>query len=598
MLIGIDVGGTFTDAVVIQDGHILASGKERTTKEQLMYGILAALDRVMHVVIPDQVERVTLSTTVVTNTIVSRKEAPVDLYVVTGPGMNVDHSFPVAPIYVNGYTDHRGIVVEPSAVNSLAELKPKSVGTKSVQTANANSGQTEHTNSEESQPALAAISAKFSVRNPEQEQKLADGLRDLGYETVSRGGALSGSLNFPRRTISAYFNSAVTPVFSNFKSSVEQALAARHITAPLYILKADGGSLPIEVMADRHVETVFTGPAASVLGLYALDQVKAHHTVALDIGGTTTDISLWKEGKPLMTKGGVMIREYPSAVRSFAVQSVGIGGESVVTVDEAGLHVGPERRGPSVALGGSEPTLGDALITKGYAHYGDEVLAREAMIAVGKLLAAQTSESASSDQLNESGLPVQINGALLSADEVSDLIIQNAVSQVQQAIQEVVTLENKRPIYVVEDIVNPDEFKPQALVVVGGTAQSLGPIIGKTMDFAVEIPESAAVANAIGAAVALNTIEITLHVDTKRRLLVIPELGINEKNATIHHGQETVDLAFQYVKREAQRLGLSDVQEPELISVEDFPVVEGWHSMERLITVKVQLKAGVSTYVS
>lgn len=93
MLIGIDVGGTFTDAVVIQDGHILASGKERTTKEQLMYGILAALDRVMHVVIPDQVERVTLSTTVVTNTIVSRKEAPVDLYVVTGPGMNVDHSF-------------------------------------------------------------------------------------------------------------------------------------------------------------------------------------------------------------------------------------------------------------------------------------------------------------------------------------------------------------------------------------------------------------------------------------------------------------------------------------------------------------------------
>ena len=128
MLIGIDVGGTFTDAVVIQDGHILASGKERTTKEQLMYGILAALDRVMHVVIPDQVERVTLSTTVVTNTIVSRKEAPVDLYVVTGPGMNVDHSFPVAPIYVNGYTDHRGIVVEPSAVNLLCFTAQQTTG--------------------------------------------------------------------------------------------------------------------------------------------------------------------------------------------------------------------------------------------------------------------------------------------------------------------------------------------------------------------------------------------------------------------------------------------------------------------------------------
>ena len=107
-------------------------------------------------------------------------------------------------------------------------------------------------------------------------------------------------------------------------------------------------------------ETVFTGPAATVLGLEALRSTKDAHTVALDIGGTTTDISLWKQGKPLMTKEGVSIREYPSAVRSFAVTSVGIGGECGVRYEDGKLMVGPERIGPSVALGGTIPTLGDA----------------------------------------------------------------------------------------------------------------------------------------------------------------------------------------------------------------------------------------------
>ena len=94
-----------------------------------------------------------------------------------------------------------------------------------------------------------------------------------------------------------------------------------------------------------------------------------------------------------------------------------------------------------------------------------------------------------------------------------------------------VRAENKRPIYVVAGYCEPrDVFVPAQIVVVGGTAPSLGPSIGKYMDLPITIPENAAVANAIGAALALSTIELTVHVDTKRRLLVIPELGIKTTN--------------------------------------------------------------------
>ena len=141
-------------------------------------------------------------------------------------------------------------------------------------------------------------------------------------------------------------------------------------------------------MVSRPVETAFTGPAATVLGLSALGAIGNMHTVALDIGGTTTDISLWKQGKPLMTKNGVSIREYPSAVRSFAVTSVGIGGESVVRIVDGKITVGPERVGPSAALGGNEPTLGDALIVLGHASYGDAELATQSLQQLAHVLQA------------------------------------------------------------------------------------------------------------------------------------------------------------------------------------------------------------------
>lgn len=569
MLLGLDVGGTFTDAVIIDGHRVVATAKRRTTKDNLMNGIGEALDAVLEGYDTSNIEQVTLSTTVVTNTIVEEKEQVVDLYVVTGPGRNVDDIFPVKPIYLQGYTDHRGIVVEHTpadAVRGIANMVQARSGTD-----------------------LAAVSAKFGVRNPQEELSITEELKNT-YHVISNGSLLSGSLNFPRRTISAYFNSAVTPVFTVFKKNVEDALSARNIVAPLHILKADGGSLPVEHMVSRPVETAFTGPAATVLGLSALGAIGNQHTVALDIGGTTTDISLWKHGRPLMTKNGVSIREYPSAVRSFAVTSVGIGGESVVRLKNGNLTVGPERVGPSVALGGVEPTLGDALIVLGHANYGDFNLASRALQDLADAIQA-TVQSNNVNTLNN-----QLTLIKTSSD-VARLILQNALETIQRGVDEVITVENKRPIYVVADIVNPDIFVPEHIVVVGGTAPSLGASIGEYMDLPITIPENAAVANAIGAALALSTIELTVHVDTKRRLLVIPELGIKQQNCTLKRAEQVVERAKEALSEEAFRLGLDTSQEIEIISIEDFPVVEGWQSMERLITVKVQLAAGVKHYV-
>lgn len=569
MLLGLDVGGTFTDAVIIDGHRVVATAKRRTTKNNLMNGIGEALDAVLEGYDASNIEQVTLSTTVVTNTIVEGKEKPVDLYVVTGPGRNVDDIFPVSPIYLQGYTDHRGIVVEHTpadAVRGIANMVQARSGTD-----------------------LAAVSAKFGVRNPQEELSITEELKNT-YHTISNGSLLSGSLNFPRRTISAYFNSAVTLVFTVFKENVEDALRARNIVAPLHILKADGGSLPIEHMVSRPVETAFTGPAATVLGLSALGVIGNQHTVALDIGGTTTDISLWKHGRPLMTKNGVSIREYPSAVRSFAVTSVGIGGESVVRFKNGNLTVGPERVGPSVALGGIEPTLGDALIVLGHANYGDFNLATRALQDLADAIQA----TFQSNNVNISNNQLTL---IKTASDVARLILQNALETIQRGVDEVITVENKRPIYVVADIVNPDIFVPEHIVVVGGTAPSLGASIGEYMDLPITIPENAAVANAIGAALALSTIELTVHVDTKRRLLVIPELGIKQQNCTLKRAEQVVERAKEVLSEEALRLGLDTAQEIEIISIEDFPVVEGWQSMERLITVKVQLAAGVKHYV-
>lgn len=563
MLVGLDVGGTFTDAVVVADGRILKSHKCRTTKPNLMEGIEAALAGVATAIEPSKVTRVTLSTTIVTNALIMNQVDPVDLYVVPGPGMDIRPVLPVTPIVLSGYTDHRGSLAAPLRQRELDKIPS------------------------EKRHARAAVSAKFSVRNPSLEQALKKELLADGYESVSAGAELSGSLNFPRRTVSAYFNSAVQGTFESFSEAVKAALARYGLTTPIYILKADGGSLPLDHMKSSPVETAFTGPAASVLGMAALQSMPNDMTVALDMGGTTTDISLWQNGVPMMARGGAMIREYPSAVRSFAVSSVGIGGESAVTIDEAGhIKVGPDRLGPSLVLGGTIPTLGDALIVLGKAEYGTTAKAWEGL---GELLKQSTDgKFIVNDETGEKSTDITA---------LAQTIVAKAVTVITDGMAASVQRENKLPIYVVRDIVEPKIFTPQKLVAVGGTAVALAPFVSERLGLPVQIPDNAPVANAVGAAVARETLMITVHVDTAKRVLVVPELGIHIKQSNVQSAAQAEALALEYLQQAAADMGLTSAPSGHIISVEDVPIIEGWQSMHRLITVKAQLEPGVSEYV-
>ena len=552
MRLGIDVGGTFTDAVVVDHNRLLGSAKSRTTHEQFMVGLLASLDKVLSQegIEADQISQVTLSTTVVTNTIVSHHLDPVDLFVIPGPGLNIEHAFPVKPYILKGYTDHRGHLQERMKEEDLRDLLDE------IEAA--------HVGAYRGKQGIkrAALSAKFAVRNPKEEARLATILGNY-YDFVSTGASLSGSLNFPRRTVTAYYNAAVEGIFRDFKTSVQMALEARGILAPLYILKADGGSLPIDALLEKPVETAFTGPAASVLGLYTLEAMKEYPmAVALDIGGTTTDISLWQEGKPLMTKEGLSIDGYPSSIQSFLVRSIGLAGETVLRKKDNYLLIGPDRVGPSVALGGNQATLGDALLALGYAHYGDLLKAQEAV-----------------------------------ADFDLGEVAQEAVQTIVAAIEAMVEEANRQPVYVVEDLLNPHPFQPDTLVLIGGSAQAFKPLLEAYTNYRILVPQDAAVANALGAAMARHSLELTIHIDTKTGILTIPELGLQEVNPSIRTEEAVVDYAFKKLEEQAHSLGLE--KGPMVLKhIEAFPVIEGWGTSHMTITASVQLEAGVTGHVS
>lgn len=552
MRLGIDVGGTFTDAVVVDHNRLLGAAKSRTTHEQFMVGLLASLDKVLSQerIEADQISQVTLSTTVVTNAIVSHHLDPVDLFVIPGPGLNIEHTFPVKPYILKGYTDHRGRLQERMKEEDLRDLLDEIEAT--------------HVGAYRGKQGIkrAALSGKFAVRNPKEEVRLATILGNY-YDFVSTGASLSGSLNFPRRTVTAYYNAAVEGIFRDFKTSVQMALETRGILAPLYILKADGGSLPIDALLEKPVETAFTGPAASVLGLYTLEAMKEYPmAVALDIGGTTTDISLWQEGKPLMTKEGLSIDGYPSSIQSFLVRSIGLAGETVLRKKDNHLLIGPDRVGPSVALGGNQATLGDALLALGYAHYGDLLKAQEAV-----------------------------------ADFDLGEVAQEAAQTIVAAIEAMVEEANRQPVYVVEDLLNPHPFQPDTLVLIGGSAQAFKPLLEAYTNYRILVPQDAAVANALGAAMARHSLELTIHIDTKTGILTIPELGLQEVNPSIRTEEAVVDYAFKKLEEQAHSLGLE--KGPMVLKhIEAFPVIEGWGTSHMTITASVQLEARVTGHVS
>ncbi len=546
MLLGIDVGGTYTDAVVVAGGKVLSQAKAPTTHDDLLHGILGALDQVLAGVDPAAIGRVALSTTIVTNAVVEGRLEKVGLLLLPGPGMDISSLVPERPWLLSGYIDHRGRETSPpkeaevaAACRDLADRE------------------------------VFAVAGKFAIRNPLHEQAVADWLRrHTGPAHITLGSAVAGSLNFWRRANSAYYNAAVWRHFGRFARAAQAAVAGRGVTAPVHILKADGGTMPLAAAGSRPVEAVFTGPAASVLGIMALAAPQGE-AVSLDIGGTTTDIALWRDGAPLFAERGAKIGDYPTAVRSFWLRSIGVGGDSCVRREGGRLTVGPERRGPAMALGGPVPTVSDAMIVAGAADFGDKGKAIEAM----RITAA-------------GGESVQ---------DAARAVLAVAADAIYTAIGKMIDERAAEPVYRVEDAVRDRRPQPAVLVGVGGASAGLAPLVAERLGVRCSVPAGAMVANAVGAAAARPTIEVTLRADTAQGYYTVAELGLR---ATLPSRRFSLadarDLASSHLAERAAAAGIP-VVDVESVYDEEFNLVRGFSTTGKIIACRLQIKPGVFT---
>ena len=535
MLLGIDVGGTFTDAVMLEQGEIAAQAKRATTHDDVLHCVLAALDAVLKPELAEKLERVVISSTIVTNALTEGRLDDVFLAVIAGPGMNIAGHLPVNPCYLQGYVDHRGKITAQLDLLKLLQQRGKGV---------------------------AAVSGKFSVRNPQLEYQAEHELKKCGYKKVFLGSGLSGELNFVRRTNSAYFAAQVYELFAHFCERIRAALAERGVHAPVHILKADGGTLPLAVALEQPVEAVFTGPAASVLGIEAL-AAPTVNSISLDVGGTTTDIAFWENGLPLMAKRGAVINGFPTAVRAFHMCSVGIGGDSRIHKTADGYTVGPEREGPAAAVGGEVATLSDALIVAGYVSFGD----------AARSLAA----------LEKFGSEPQLE---------AQRIIASAVGIIRETIETMLDEWAKQPVYTVDDVIRGTEFVPAQLIGVGGGAPGLIKALGEAMELPVEIPEGAMVANAIGAAVARPTLSAGLRADTTEGFYIIPESGRRERLPKRFTQRVAEELLSSWLREQTADWQLPDA-ETELVSCEHFRTVHGYYDTGDIYNLRMQLRPGI-----
>ncbi|HOZ63333.1 MAG TPA: hydantoinase/oxoprolinase family protein [Burkholderiaceae bacterium] len=336
--LGIDTGGTFTDAVLLDaDRNIVASAKSLTTRFDLALGIAASLDKLPANLL-SQVGLVSLSTTLTTNSVVEGKGSPVCVLLAGYDPPQVKASGLVellgseAIVALAGGHDAGGLPVQPldeaAARAAILHHAPR--------------------------VSAFAISASFGVRNPEHELQLRSWVEALCDLPVTCGHELASSLGAPRRAMTVALNARMISHVKALIDSVKRTLRAREIDAPLMMVKGDGTLINVASALQRPVGTVLSGPAASVLGACALSGLE--NAVVADMGGTTTDIAVVRNGRPELSFDGAMIGQWRPMVEAVKVYAIGLGGDSEVRFQGGdGLAIGPRRVVPLSLLAYEHP---------------------------------------------------------------------------------------------------------------------------------------------------------------------------------------------------------------------------------------------------
>ncbi|HZK33125.1 MAG TPA: hydantoinase/oxoprolinase family protein [Tissierellaceae bacterium] len=549
MIIGLDMGGTHIDGVIIKNNQVINTIKKLTDKEDLFNSIWTTLEELLRGYDKSKIKRINLSTTVSTNAIVEEKTSAVGMIIQSGPGVNNDFSSCNGEIQtISGYVDHRGVVVENLDIveiqRAIELFKEKELNS-------------------------CAVVSKFSTRNPHNELSIGEML-EKDFHTITLGHRMSGKLNFPRRVYTSYLNSAVHSTFKGFSTNIKKSLKKEGINSPLYILKADGGTMDIKTAEERPVETILSGPAASFMGISALLNTD-DDAILLDIGGTTTDIFFLADGVPLFEPLGAEISEYNTLVRAIYSVSIGLGGDSGIRIEDNKIKIGPRRMGKPYALGGPNPTPTDAMIYLELMEIPEDSSkekAKKAMELLGK-------------ELN------------ITAKEVAELILNTMSDIIKKKTDELLFEINSKPVYTVKELLHGKQIKPKTINVIGGPANVLSPILEKHFKLPCYFPVNYHVANAIGAALAKPTMEITMLADTSQGILSVSELGVYEKIPKSYTLNKAKKRAMDLLKSSAISMGAKeDTIESEITEESSFNMVEGFYTKGKNIRIKAQIKPG------
>lgn len=375
LAVAIDTGGTFTDVTLLDraSGRLWNAKTPSTPMDPsrgFMDGILKALDIAERA--PSQISQVVHGTTVATNLILEGKGAKAGLMTTAGfrhvleigrhdiPRKSNMYSWvkpqrPVPPERIAEIpgmlaSDGREIEALDEAAVRIATARLRAQGVDAI-----------------------AICFLHSYANPLHEERARDIIREEWSEAmVSLSSEVLPVFREYERSMATILNVYVMPAVSTYVGRLEDRLSERSIKAPLLLMKSSGGVTGSQTVRREPVQTALSGPAAGVVGAQLIGRLAGYpNLIGVDIGGTSADISLIKNGEPGMTMKG-RVGEWPLTIPMVDINTIGAGGGSIARVSDVdGLRVGPESAGalPGPACygqGGVEPTVSDAHVVLGH----------------------------------------------------------------------------------------------------------------------------------------------------------------------------------------------------------------------------------------
>lgn len=317
--LGIDAGGTYTDSVLIRnsDGKVVCSNKALTTYPEPLEGIKESIDGLDGEKLK-LVTTVSVSTTLATNTLLEKTGHPVGLILIGDYDIPADSGIENY-IKIQGGHDSNG--------DETASLDLFAVEKFVLEIKN--------------RVSAFAVSSYFSVRNPEHELRVKALIHELTGLPAVCGHELAQSLGAYERGVTAYLNAQLLPVAESFLKTVVSEIGRRGFNPRIAMLRCDGSVVSMQEAMKRPIESVFSGPAASLLGASYLSGLET--CAVIDVGGTSTDVSMIYKGLPYLSETGAVVGGWQTRVRALRMETSAMGGDSHIWVQGSNINIGPMR---------------------------------------------------------------------------------------------------------------------------------------------------------------------------------------------------------------------------------------------------------------